>query len=87
MKPSLSTKERKALEKMKSVLSTVAPVDEPPKPTGHERMELAKLRRAGTRLVSPKFRGVTLQKLVAKGYVREIPGLIDGCPQGFVAVE
>ena len=49
-----------------------------------ERKHLVMLRRGGNRLVSPKARiPMSMRSLVAKGYVVELPGLIDGCPQGF----
>lgn len=53
-----------------------------------ERKMLAKIRRAGNRLVSPSTAvAKSLLSLVVKGYVRELPGLIDGEPQGFAVTE
>lgn len=56
--------------------------------TGSERVALGRLKRGGCRLVTPSETiGVTLRALVAKGYARELPGLLEGVPQGFVPID
>lgn len=62
--------------------------DHRPPLTPSERVALARLKRAGNRLVGVKTRVTqVIRALVAKGYVRELPGLIDGAPQGFAVAE
>lgn len=54
--------------------------------TKREKAMLQRLRKKGYRLVSPTFNSITMSSLVEKNYVRELPGLIDGMPQGFVPI-
>jgi len=56
---------------------------------GTERRTLADLRRRGVRLIRPSSLppGKAMQSLIEKGYVRLLPGLIDGCPQGYAPAE
>lgn len=53
-----------------------------------ERGALERLKRGGNRLVGPATRvSQAMRGLVEKGYVRELPGLIDNAPQGFAVAE
>lgn len=57
--------------------------------TCNERQLLKRLRRPpGYRLVGPEYRPCeSLKGLVAKGYVRVLPGLLDETPQGYVPAD
>lgn len=52
-----------------------------------ERKLLERVTSAGTLLVRPTFISGVMRGLVDKGYVRELPGLMAGIPQGFTAIE
>jgi Holliday junction resolvase RusA-like endonuclease len=59
-----------------------------PELNGSERKMLARIAARGLHIVKPKWNpGVTLQSLIAKGYVETLPGLIDNAPQGYRALE
>ena len=61
---------------------------ERPPLTAGERAMLERIKAAGTLLVRPTFRSSgALRSLLDKGYACELPGLINGFPQGFVAIE
>jgi crossover junction endodeoxyribonuclease RusA len=52
-----------------------------------ERALLQRITSAGTLLVRPSSITGPMQSLIDKKYARELPGLINSCPQGFVAIE
>jgi crossover junction endodeoxyribonuclease RusA len=52
-----------------------------------ERALLQRITSAGILLVRPSSITGPMQSLIDKKYARELPGLINGCPQGFVAIE
>lgn len=56
--------------------------------TAAERNTLARIRRAGNRLVRANYKpSAAVMGLVAKGYVIELPGLIPDAPQGYALAE
>lgn len=61
---------------------------ERPALTPCEREELQDLKRDGCALISPN-RPVSalIKSLIQKGYVKEIPGLIEGVPQGYCVAD
>ena len=76
--------------KAPGVMVEIRPVREAARPilTPAERTALDRLRRGGVRLLGPAGRiTITLKSLVDKGYVRELPGLFPGHPQGFIAAD
>lgn len=49
---------------------------------------LAQLRKRGIRFLGPTSKlPVSIKSLIAKGYARELPGLLNGFPQGVEAIE
>lgn len=60
----------------------------PPQLSAAERRLLASMRRAGYRLVTPRHRpSAALKALIDKGLVYELPGLLDGTPQGYALAQ
>jgi crossover junction endodeoxyribonuclease RusA len=56
--------------------------------TGPERAELRAIREAGMRLVTPQYRpSAAIRGLLAKGYIVEQKGLVDGFPQAYTVQE
>lgn len=56
--------------------------------TCHESRVLNRLRRIQLHLVSPRYRPTkSLKGLVAKGYVRVLPGLFRDTPQGYTPAD
>jgi len=56
--------------------------------TPTERRVLRRLKSSGPELVSANFHTpLQIKALIAKGYVKEIPGLIDGVPQGYAIAD
>jgi Holliday junction resolvase RusA-like endonuclease len=69
---------------------TIRPAKDVGKPalTAAERKALARLRQTGYRLVGPNWQpSLAMRGLLEKGYVEELPGLMDGTPQGFAVTE
>lgn len=53
-----------------------------------EKKTLARIRRAGTFLVSPKYRPTqAVKNLLEKNIIRELPGLFEDARQGYQAIE
>jgi len=56
--------------------------------TSNERRQLKRLTRERFRLVKPKHRLTKgMQGLLAKGYVRTMPGLFHDTPQGYAPAD
>lgn len=55
--------------------------------TAAERYALIKLRRDGYRLCGTGEPNAEIRGLLGKGYIKELPGLLEGTPQGFAPVE
>lgn len=77
-----------AAEKPGAVVE-ILPAKVAPRPalTSEERATLKELRRSGPQLVGPSDRAHALKALKEKGYVKEIPGLIEGVPQGYAVAD
>lgn len=52
-----------------------------------ERMELARIRKHRMRLVRAGYRpSQAIQGLLKKGLIKELPGVLENSPQGYVAI-
>lgn len=73
------------------VIVTIRPAKRSRRPalTPNERAELARIKRDGSRLVSPAFRTtLAVRGLLDKGYLRALPGLFEGeAPQGYALAD
>lgn len=70
-----------------AIVSLTQSADQRKPLTPFKRALLRSLQAEQYRLVSPGPHHKNILKLVAEGYVRELPGLIDGIPQGFAPVD
>lgn len=65
--------------------ATNMPTDKRQKLTKYQSSVLGKLKTQGPYLIGPTEKAVVFKRLVQKGYAEELPGLIEGVPQGYVA--